>query len=214
MLATIPIPGMAWMTLAAGVALGDATDLEGGVFIVHVATGIAQTDEPSEGWGDYYLASEDAIDSSEDQIARIDSGDWSLWFVLAAWSEDKHFCGVQFSFEEYEASIFGFSSFGFSTPEDATKEFIKKYAPEGTQKIVDDVNAWIETVAPKTLRDDLQAAAEQHMKLAFKQYEHLRKTFGTPNDAVEEFMEKYAPTNVKKLQKDIEAWLEKLKPKK
>ena len=98
----------------------------------------------------------------------------------------------------------------FSSPEEATREFIKKYAPEGTQKIMDDVEAWIEKVAPQTMHDSIQEAAEDHIKLAFKQYEHLKKTFGTPTDATEEFMKKYSPESVQKLEKDMQAWLKAL----
>jgi thiaminase len=107
----------------------------------------------------------------------------------------------------------------FKSPEEATREFIKKYAPENAQKVMADVEAWIEKVAPKTVRDELQSAAEEHMKLAFKQYEHLRKTFGTPDKATEEFMEKYTPASVKQLRDNMNTWLDsfvpgKKKPKK
>jgi len=102
----------------------------------------------------------------------------------------------------------------YKTPEDATREFIKKYAPKSAQKLMDDVDEWIERVAPKDVREQIQAAAEEHIKLAFKQYEQLGKTFGTPDKATQEFMEKYAPDSVNKLMDDMKAWLDSFKPKK
>jgi uncharacterized protein YeaO (DUF488 family) len=101
----------------------------------------------------------------------------------------------------------------FETPDEATREFIKKYAPKSTQKLMDDMETWLETVVPKPMRDQVQAAAQEHIKLAFKQYDHLRKTFGTPDKATQEFMKKYTPDSVGKLLEDMNTWLENFKPK-
>jgi uncharacterized protein YeaO (DUF488 family) len=100
----------------------------------------------------------------------------------------------------------------FKSPDDATREFINKYAPKSAQKLIEDIDAWVETVAPKSLRDQVRAAAQEHIKLAFKQYDALRKTFATPDEATTEFMKKYTPDNVTKLLEDIGKWLESFKP--
>jgi uncharacterized protein YeaO (DUF488 family) len=102
----------------------------------------------------------------------------------------------------------------FKTPDEATKEFMNKYAPENTQKLIEDLNVWLDAVVPKKAREDVKSAAEAHIKLAFDQYERLRKEHGTPQDAAKEFMKKYAPENVNKLMSDMEAWLDQFKPKK
>jgi uncharacterized protein YeaO (DUF488 family) len=101
----------------------------------------------------------------------------------------------------------------FKNPDEATREFIKKYAPKSTQKLMDDMTTWFEEVAPKSMRDQVQAVAQEHIKLAFKQYERLRKTFGTPDEATKEFMKKYTPENVTKLLDDMNTWLDSFKPK-
>ena len=63
----------------------------------------------------------------------------------------------------------------FKSPDEATREFMNKYAPKSAQKLLDDLNTWIDAVAPKTVRDQVQAATEEHIKLAFEQYDDLRK---------------------------------------
>lgn len=102
----------------------------------------------------------------------------------------------------------------FKTPDAAAKEFLQKYAPKNAQKLVEDFDAWVDTVVPKHIRDQIKDAAEEHIKLAFDQYDKLREQFGTPNDATKEFMKKYAPDNVNKLMDDMEKWLESFRPKK
>jgi uncharacterized protein YeaO (DUF488 family) len=101
----------------------------------------------------------------------------------------------------------------FKSPDDATREFLKKYAPKSAQKIMDDMEAWVENVAPKSLRDQVQAAANEHIKLAFKQYEKLGKKYGTPDKATQEFMKKYTPDSVNKLMDDMNTWLDNFRPK-
>ncbi len=102
----------------------------------------------------------------------------------------------------------------FSTPDEATKEFIEKYAPKNVQKLMQDFDAWVKTAVPSNVRDQIKGAAEEHIKLAFEQYDRLREQFGTPADASREFMKKYAPENVNKLLDDMEKWLDSFRPKK
>ena len=109
-------------------------------------------------------------------------------------------------FKEYEKLRENFKS-----PDDATREFINRYAPKSTQKLFDDLNAWVDSVAPKTVRDQVKMAAEEHIKLAFEQYDGLKKKFGTADLAAEEFLKKHAPNSVSKLLEDMQAWLDKYK---
>jgi uncharacterized protein YeaO (DUF488 family) len=101
----------------------------------------------------------------------------------------------------------------FASPDEATREFIKKYTPKSTQKVMEDIEKWSETIVPKEFRDEIQEAAQEHIKLAFDQYEQLNKTFGSPDKAAREFMEKHAPKAVNELMNNMDAWLETYKPK-
>ena len=49
-----------------------------------------------------------AITQAPEQVNRIDGPDAdAIWFVLAAWHEDKEWCGVQFGFGDYDPNLFG-----------------------------------------------------------------------------------------------------------
>ena len=115
---------------------------------------------------------------------------------------------MQVAFKQYEALQKRFKS-----PDEATREFINKHAPESTKKMMQDFDAWVEKVAPKSSRDQIQAAAKAHIDLAFNQYKQLGKIYGTPEKATKEFMDKYAPDSVNKLLEDMNKWLESVKPK-
>jgi uncharacterized protein YeaO (DUF488 family) len=102
----------------------------------------------------------------------------------------------------------------FKTPDEASKEFIEKYAPKNVQKLMQDFDAWVNTMVPQNVREQIKEAADEHIKLAFDQYDRLKEQFGTPNDASKEFMKKYAPDNMNKLLEDMDSWLESFRPKK
>lgn len=53
---------------------------------------------------------------------------------------------------------------------------------------------------------EMQAAANEHMKLAFEQYRELKKKFATPEKATREFMDKYAPNSFKGLFEKVDEW--------
>ncbi len=53
---------------------------------------------------------------------------------------------------------------------------------------------------------ELQAATNEHMRLAFGQYKELKKRFETPERATKEFMEKRAPKSFQGLYAKVDAW--------
>jgi gingipain R len=108
--------------LGGGWALAQSTDLSDGVFIVHAPSGLQYTNSPpTGGWCGAYA--ECAIDSCSEQINRIDSQAPVVWYVLAAWTESKQWCGTEFGLGNYDADNFAiwehgacFPSTGMSIP--------------------------------------------------------------------------------------------------
>ncbi|MBD3236691.1 MAG: hypothetical protein GF330_08305 [Candidatus Eisenbacteria bacterium] len=103
--------------LTVGIASGDPTDLEGGVLIAHHPSGVqfsAGTD-----WCQKY-DEEYALTSCENQNNRIDlnglQGQTSVWYILAAWTEAKTWCGTEFGFGTYDPDIYGFVDWGACSP--------------------------------------------------------------------------------------------------
>jgi len=86
------------------------TDLTGGVFIVHAPESIQFS--PGADWCQKY-ADEYALSGTGEQIPRLDSaGDMRVWYVLAAWEEDRSFCGYEFGLGNYDPSTFYFTEYG------------------------------------------------------------------------------------------------------
>lgn len=85
-------------------------DLRGGVFIAHYVPELAYTsDPPTGGWCAAYDTY--AIQSAAEQVNRIDIPSDFLpvsWYVLAAWTEDKEICGIEFGFGDYDERLFDF----------------------------------------------------------------------------------------------------------
>ncbi|MFC1571975.1 hypothetical protein ACFL6M_00090 [Candidatus Eisenbacteria bacterium] len=94
----------------------DVDDLSGGALIAHYAAEIEYTDfPPAEGWCQRY-AENFAITGSAEQVSRIDTEDWSIWFVIAAWTEPKEFCVVEFGFGDYDPGIYTLVDHGYCIP--------------------------------------------------------------------------------------------------
>jgi hypothetical protein len=51
---------------------------------------------------------------------------------------------IKLAFDQYERL-----RQDFGTPRDAAKEFMKKYAPENVNKLMSDMEAWLEQFKPK-----------------------------------------------------------------
>ena len=59
---------------------------------------------------------------------------------------------------------------------------------------------------------ELRKAAEEHMELAFKQSKQLTEIFGTSENAVKQFFERYTPESVQKMKGDMDLWLKNFGP--
>jgi hypothetical protein len=98
---------------------GDPGNLEDGVFIAHHPPGIQYSH--GQDWCQRYIE-EFAISNCKQQHNRIDldgnEGQSSIWYVVAAWTEDKEWCGTEFGFGRYDPSIYGFVEWGSCCPED------------------------------------------------------------------------------------------------
>ncbi len=72
---------------------------------------------PAGGWcreyWDHYR-----LEDCEDQVNRIDTTEPVIWFVLAAWAEEKEWCGTEFGLGEYDPAAFGITDHGPCWPED------------------------------------------------------------------------------------------------
>lgn len=98
------------MGLIAFSAQADPTILSGGVLITHYVEQLPySSDAPTLGWCGEYAASY-AISSFEDQVNRIDTQTYlpASWFVIAAWWEEKTWCGTEYGLGEFNAGLFGF----------------------------------------------------------------------------------------------------------
>jgi predicted outer membrane repeat protein len=104
--------------LMPGSAFSDSSNLEGGVFIAHHPPGLqysAGQDYCQRYFQDF------AIDSCSEQNNRIDldgnQGETSVWYVLAAWGEEKQWCGAEFGFADYDSNIYVFAHWGPCFPD-------------------------------------------------------------------------------------------------
>jgi hypothetical protein len=61
-------------------------------------------------------------------------------------------------------------------------------------------------LSPKDVLREVQAATNEHMKVAFHQYKDLKRRFETPEKATREFMSKHAPETFVGLYDSVEAW--------
>lgn len=96
----------------------DVNDLANGTLIVHYVPTLSYcSDPPAAGWcGEY---ENHAISSFEEQITRLDVANYlpACWYVIAAWHEEKSWCGTEFGLGDYNSSIFGFVEHSACYPE-------------------------------------------------------------------------------------------------
>lgn len=99
-------------------AVADSSQLGGGVLIVHQVAGLVYSIglRPNE-WCQAYL--EHPIQGCEGQNNTLEVATIApaVWFVLAAWLEDKQWCGVEFGLGSYDPRLFGIAEQGPCFPE-------------------------------------------------------------------------------------------------
>lgn len=95
--------------LVTPVAAGDPNDLENGFLITHAPSDYSYTLDACEG---YYSAGWGIEDFDEQVTTMPVSSDPALFYVVAAWAEEKAFCGIQFGIDESFAGHFYFTGFG------------------------------------------------------------------------------------------------------
>lgn len=104
---------LAALGICAGSAMADPSELSGGVLIAHRPLDLVYS--AGEDWCARY-ADTYAITSSADQINRsdvttnIDNQD--VWFVIAAFAEDKVWCGTQFGLGDFDPMAWYMTSGG------------------------------------------------------------------------------------------------------
>lgn len=62
-------------------------------------------------------------------------------------------------------------------------------------------------LGPKDYVAELEVAANEHMKLAFRQYKELKRRFETPERATLDFLNKRAPKTFAGLVEKVDAWV-------
>jgi len=89
-------------------AVANEDDLRGGVLITHAPPTMNFTTHDPPDWCEEYEAGH-AIDHHSEQVVRIDTEDDEdpvIWFVLAAWHEEKRVCAVEFGLGSYNRHVF------------------------------------------------------------------------------------------------------------
>jgi len=123
MRAAITFSVLLGLSLGAVPVRGDVHDLSGGVLILHGAPMIEWTNY-CQMWPGYQ-----GIDSCQEQVTRIDVHPDDYYFsvvlhVIAAWTEPKEFCQVEFGLGDFDPSGYGwvmeteacFEGTGIETP--------------------------------------------------------------------------------------------------
>ena len=104
---------LALLGLAMGSASADPANLFGGVLIAHHPDGLVYS--AGEEWCARYMDTY-AIADANDQINRSDVAstvdNQDVWFVVAAFNEDKIWCGTQFGLGDYDAMAWYLTSGG------------------------------------------------------------------------------------------------------
>ncbi|MCK4306145.1 MAG: hypothetical protein KAY24_18035 [Candidatus Eisenbacteria sp.] len=89
-------------------------NLDCGVLITHYVPELQFSEPPGEEMCELYGSY--AITHHSQQINRIDTPGGTpnmqpaAWFIIAAWTEEKEFCGVQLGIGDYDPAIFTFAS--------------------------------------------------------------------------------------------------------
>lgn len=87
-------------------ARADPNDLSGGVFIAHYVPEVTYTYDPPMDPCEAYAPH--AITSCAQQRTRVDTDSTRVivWYVIAAWTEEKEFVAVEFGLDHYPETAF------------------------------------------------------------------------------------------------------------
>lgn len=102
----------------------EPSNLARGAFIAHFVPELGySSDPPACGWCATYEAYY-SISSFEQQINRIDTNSYRSvsWFIIAAWAEEKIWCGTELGFGDFDPGIFGFLEWTGCYPADGGLE--------------------------------------------------------------------------------------------
>ncbi|MFC1572942.1 right-handed parallel beta-helix repeat-containing protein, partial [Candidatus Eisenbacteria bacterium] len=96
-----------WTTCTPSPCAGDPSDLSGGVFIAHHPPDLSFTNSP---WSCQHYIDELAITSCGEQNTRIesDTGFGAIWYILAAWPNDKEWTATAFGLGDYDPASVSF----------------------------------------------------------------------------------------------------------
>ena len=101
------------LSICAGSAMADPSELSGGVLIAHRPAVLVYS--AGEDWCERY-ADTYALATPADQINRsdvmTDSDSQDIWFVIAAFSEEKVWCGTQFGLGDFDSDAWYMTSGG------------------------------------------------------------------------------------------------------
>ena len=61
-------------------------------------------------------------------------------------------------------------------------------------------------LAPSEYVDEIKRAVDEHMRLAFREYQGLRNRFRTHTEAAAEFLQSHAPRSFAGLYETVESW--------
>ncbi|MBD3235514.1 MAG: hypothetical protein GF330_02285 [Candidatus Eisenbacteria bacterium] len=98
--------GIGLLVLLAGSAAADPEDLSSGVFICHHDPDISYSPPPYPICETYLEGY--AIEDPMAQNPSIMTTDGRMWFILAAFEEEKRWCGTEFGFGDYDPYLFIF----------------------------------------------------------------------------------------------------------
>jgi hypothetical protein len=96
---------VALLALAAPLAGADPNDLTGGVFILHHPPEVNWSCVEQYGFCPAYDVCQLGIQGCEGQNPRVEPGDTMLWYVVAAWAEEKSWRGVEFGIGDYPTDL-------------------------------------------------------------------------------------------------------------
>ncbi len=97
-------------------AMGAETNLAGGALVTHYVPEVPYSTEPPA-CGDWCCGYDDyAISDPLHENIRIDGPAGAIWYVLAAWSEPKVWCGTEFGFGNYDPGVCTIDESGYCVP--------------------------------------------------------------------------------------------------